>query len=157
MSSNSLRAVGVALLLAWAGGAAAETLSCPELTGLVQVGVCPTEDELSYTFKGYCGDNGRLYDRGEQVCTDYALYRAMKNISLWETADGRFSGYLSCDAGRMPAPGARAEGVVVTRQGSVTRVACSYGGDVVLAHRTKAKCVAAPTPCSGDACQARCE
>lgn len=38
---------------------AAETLSCPQLTTALQVGNCPDENELQYTFTGYCSDDWR--------------------------------------------------------------------------------------------------
>lgn len=155
----NMKAILLCLMLGWTGAAGAETLDCPDLAGAVQVGACPTEEELRYTFQGYCSDNARLYDRGDQVCTDYALYRALKNVSLWETPDGRFAGYVSCETGRAGLAGARARQVGVARQGSVTRVACSYDSGVVFAHRTKARCVAAAGDCAADAaaCRAQCE
>lgn len=149
----------VALLLGWVGSAAAAaTLTCPDLAETLQVGVCPDEEELRYTFKGYCSDNARLYDGERQVCTDYALYRALKNISLWETRDGRFSGYLSCAPDQARPTDTRAHKVDVSKQGSVTRVACSYAAGVVLTHRTKARCVVPAGACGGDVgCAAQCE
>lgn len=152
--------LAVASLLALPGaGVQAETMSCPDLGSAVQVNACPTEEELQYTFKGYCGDNARMYDRGEQVCTDFALYRLLKNVSLWETKDGRFDGYVSCETGTVPLVQGRAVKLVVSKQGSVTRVACSYDVGVTFTHRTKAKCTAVVEDCSGapGTCKAECE
>lgn len=160
MSSNETARLLCALLLCWAGAAgAAETLNCPTLADAVQVGVCPDEEELRYTFKGYCSDNARMYDGGDrQVCTDYALYRNLKNVSLWETRDGRFAGYLSCDPRPAAPADAAARKLTIGKQGSVTRVACHYDAAAVLSHRTKAHCVATVAECGpGTACQATCE
>lgn len=154
------RQVLLLLPLCWACATArAETLVCPDPATLAQVGVCPAEEELQYTFKGYCSDNKRMYDEGDQVCTDYALYRKLKNVSLWETRDGRFVGYLSCDPGAAERAAAKPVKLGIGKQGSVTRVACSYDTGIVLTHRTKAKCVALASDCPGDAaaCQAQCE
>ena len=139
--------------------ASAGMLGCPDLATVVQVGACPSEDELKYTFKGYCSDNARMYDQGEQVCTDYALYRRLKNVSLWETKDGRFDGYVSCETGPVPLAQGRAVKLAISKQGSVTRVACSYDVGVTLTHRTKARCTVAVADCSGtpDTCKAECE
>ncbi len=152
-----IQLVGV-LLLGTTGLVQAETIGCPELATAVQVNACPTEEELQYTFKGYCGDNARMYDKGDQVCTDFALYRLMKNVSLWETKDGRFDGYVSCETGPVPLAEGRAVKLVVSKQGSVTRVACSYDVGVTFTHRTKAKCTAA-AECSSapGSCKAECE
>lgn len=156
---NKSLSVLIALPLLWWGSAVrAETIGCPALKNAVQVGACPAEEELLYTFKGYCSDNARMYDREEQLCTDYALYRKKKNASLWETPDGRFAGYVPCEP-PAPLPAARAIGLAVSKQGSVTRVACSYDTGVTFTHRTKAKCVAVSTDCAGqpEACKAECE
>lgn len=147
------------LLSLLGAGVQAETMSCPDLGTAVQVNACPTDEELQYTFKGYCGDNTRMYDKGEQVCTDFALYRLLKNVSLWETKDGRFDGYVSCETGIVPLAQGRAVKLVVSKQGSVTRVACSYDVGVTFTHRTKAKCTATVEDCSGaqGTCKAECE
>lgn len=140
-------------------GAMAETRACPDLSTTVQVGACPSEEDLEYTFKGYCSDNARMYDKTEQVCTDYKLYRALKNVSLWETRDGSFDGYVSCDPAKAGFAAGKAKAVDISRQGSVTRVTCSYTTGVVFTHRTKAKCVADAAACESDpaACKASCE
>ena len=137
----------------------AEPLICPELSSAVQVAPCPTEEELAYTFKGYCGDNSRMYDRGADVCTDYKLYREFKNIALWEAHDGKFDGYVSCSLTPDAIKSAKARDVKISKQGSVTRVACDYGNGLVFTHRTKAKCTADAEKCSSDAaaCKAMCD
>ncbi len=154
-----MRALFASLCLTIGVPASAETLGCPDLATAIQVNACPTDDELQYTFKGYCGDNARMYDKGDQVCTDFALYRLLKNVSLWETKDGRFDGYVSCETGPVPLAQGRAVKLVVSKQGSVTRVACSYDVGVTFTHRTKAKCTAVVADCGGapGTCKAECE
>lgn len=139
--------------------ASPEPLVCPDLSSAVQLAPCPTEEELAYTFKGYCSDNSRMYDRGTEVCTDYKLYREMKNIALWETRDGKFDGYVSCKLGSDALKAAKAQDVKVSKQGSVTRVACDYGNGLIFTHRTKAKCTADAANCATDSatCKAVCE
>lgn len=159
LSTRWMQLAGVLLFSLLGAGVQAETMSCPDLGTAVQVNACPTDDELQYTFKGYCGDNARMYDKGDQVCTDFALYRLLKNVSLWETKDGRFDGYVSCETGAVPLAQGRAVNLVVSKQGSVTRVACSYDVGVTFTHRTKAKCTAVVADCSGapGTCKAECE
>ncbi|MDP2135755.1 MAG: hypothetical protein Q8J99_19300, partial [Sulfuritalea sp.] len=64
----------------------ATVVSCPDLATAVQVAACPAEEELSYTFTGYCSDNSRTYKGDTDVCTDYQAYRKLKNVALWESA-----------------------------------------------------------------------
>lgn len=147
------------LLLCWGAIATGAEVTCPELAAAVQVGTCPSEEDLRYTFKGYCSDNARMYDGEKQVCTDYSLYRELKNVSLWETRDGLFAGYVSCEPGRADLAAARPSKLAVGKQGTVTRIACSYDTGVVFAYRTKAKCAAAVADCTAAAavCRAQCE
>lgn len=151
-----------AILLTLATPAWAETVSCPRLADSVQVGTCPSEEELQFTFSGYCSDNARMYDKPEeQLCTDYKLYRSMKNTVRHETADGRFSGYVSCEPG-MSLTNARPVKIKVDKQGSVTRFACLYDNGATFTYRTKGKCVLAPgaaDACARDAaaCKAECD
>jgi hypothetical protein len=143
--------------------ALAETINCPDLSNIVQIGTCPSEEELQFTFNGYCSDNARMMDKPEeQLCTDYALYRRMKNFSLWETADGEFSAYLSCEPNQSGVADAKANTIQISKQGSVTRVTCGYTTGVNFTYRTKAKCTLAAgiaEQCSSNpqACQAQCD
>jgi hypothetical protein len=85
--------IAVALLVGPATTAAkGETLFCPDLAAAVQVGACPSEEELRYTFTGYCSDNARLYDPDTVTCSDYKHYRRLKNVALWESRDGSLPG-----------------------------------------------------------------
>ncbi|THF65565.1 hypothetical protein E6C76_08270 [Pseudothauera nasutitermitis] len=137
--------------------AGAETLTCPDLAQAKQVATCPALEELRYTYSGYCGDNARLYGRDTEVCASFESYRAFKNIALWESADGRFSGYLSCEEDAGEAAKARATRLSVSRRGSITLVKCEYEGGIQLAHRTHASCAVAEEDCATGECRARCE
>ncbi|MBH9551423.1 hypothetical protein [Inhella gelatinilytica] len=147
---------------------AAEPLSCPALASAVQIDACPSDEQLRGGFVGYCSDNRRLYAADHDTCSRFENYRKLKNVALWEAgADGAWQGYLSCDVPRERLQAARVQSVTVSRQGTVTRVACQYGiagGDendtLTLAHRTKARCaVVDPPACTADpgACRVRCE
>ena len=78
--------------------ARADAISCPDLSAAVQVAACPTEEDLRFTFNGYCSDNARIYSKDADVCTDFQLYRKLKNVALWESGDGEFQAYVSCDS-----------------------------------------------------------
>jgi hypothetical protein len=49
----------LALLLAVVPPAMAGTVACPDLEKAVQIASCPAEEELKYTYTGYCSDDGR--------------------------------------------------------------------------------------------------
>lgn len=149
------------LLPVLAGAARAEIVACPDLAQATQVGACPSEEELKYTFDGYCSDNARIYNwQEEQVCTDYALYRRLKNIALWEAGKGDFQAYLSCDLPQQRIKTAKPTRIGVEAKGKLTRVICSYGEGIAFVYRTKARCQVEGTgdcPSDPSACKAKCE
>jgi hypothetical protein len=150
----------LALLFGTATTAVAGTVNCPDLAAAVQVGGCPTEKELQYTFTGYCGDNARMYDKDKDTCASFDSYRVKKNVALWESGDGVFHAYLSCDRSPNEFKTAKVTGISISRQGKLTRVVCTYGDGVTFVHRTKAECrVEGDGNCTANpaACQARCD
>ncbi|MBI4742015.1 MAG: hypothetical protein HY777_10810 [Betaproteobacteria bacterium] len=159
------RAVFFVLLLAQTVAVQAETISCPELSTAVQIGNCPTEDELNFTFNGYCNDNARMYDKeNTDVCTDYRRYRRLKNTAPWEAGGGAFQAYLSCDLPAVSIAKAGSSGIAVARQGKITKVVCSYrdtsGEPFAFTYRTRAECkVEADSKCAAKrgACKAICD
>jgi len=153
-----LGALGAALSLPLA----ASELSCPDLAALVQVNGCPTEEELQYTYVGYCSDNATVYGNKADPCVDYADYRKLKNLARWESADGEFTGYLSCDLPEAEWRTQKPTCIAVAMQGQITRVICRYPQGINLTHRTRASCVVADdakAACADDAaaCRARCD
>jgi hypothetical protein len=138
----------------------AETMNCPDLAQATQVGACPSEEELRYTYTGYCSDNARMYDSKDDVCTRFENYRKMKNVALWESGDGAFSGYVSCDLPAARLKAAKVATIVAARQGSITRLACAYGDGVIFSHRTTKACqLEGDGNCAGGAsgCRAICQ
>ena len=137
--------------------ALAATVSCPDLAAAVQVGACPAEEELRYTFTGFCSDDGKNYKGETGVCTDYQLYRKLKNVALWESADGFFNAYVSCDLPPASVKAAKASGVRVARQGKMTLLVCSYAEGLSFTWRTRVECkVDGGADCTGAACKASC-
>lgn len=130
----------VLLLLPAFAASAGERLSCPDPAAAVQVGNCPGEAELRYSFNGFCSDNRRIYQDDAALCTDYQDYRKVKNVAQWESADGVFTAYLACDVAAARLPAVRAVRIAVSRQGQITRVACDYGEGIVFTHRTRLQC-----------------
>lgn len=135
-------------------------ISCPSLTEAVQVANCPSEEELQFTYTGYCSDNRRIYTKGPDVCKDYQLYRKLKNVVLWETKDGTFHAYLSCDLSPETIRQAKVSQITVGKDGKKTRIACSYGKDILFAYRSSETCrIESAAACATDptACKAVCE
>jgi hypothetical protein len=147
-------------LLFWAAlPAFADTLACPDLSLAVQVATCPTENELQFTYTGYCGNDARLYARDEN-CADFQSYRRLKNIALWESADGAFQAYISCDLPAGALKNLKPVSIAVSKQGKLTRLACSYPEGILFTHRTKAHCtVQGDGNCAASpaACEANCD
>ncbi|MDR2839147.1 MAG: hypothetical protein LBV49_11385 [Azonexus sp.] len=137
----------------------ADELICPDLKTLAQVNACPTDEELQHTYHGYCSDDNNAYGKKTDTCPHFEDYRKMKNVARWESADGRFDGYLSCDlpdaAWRDGKPG----GIALAMQGKITKVVCSYPNNITLTYRTRENCtVAEAKACADDptACRATC-
>lgn len=140
--------------------AGATTLSCPDLKTAVQVGACPTEEQLKYTFVGFCSDDAKAYRGETDVCTDFQQYRQLKNIVLWESAGGVFDAYLSCDLPKGVIQGSQVSGVRIGKQGRVTQLVCSYPNGINFIHRTRAQCQLDGSPeCSANpaTCKASCD
>lgn len=150
----------VLLLASAASSAIAATVACPDLSMAVQVAACPTEDDLKYTFTGFCSDNARMYSKDTDVCTDYQRYRQLKNVAMWESRDGDFQAYVSCDLPVARVKAASASGIEVTKKNGVTRLVCSYRDGIVFASRLRAECVVnEKNDCATNsaACVAKCE
>lgn len=139
---------------------AGETLACPDLTGAAQINACPSEEELQLTYTGFCSDNARMYAGNNEPCLRYEIYRKQKNVALWESKDGRFDGYVSCDLPRGEVAALRATGMQIATQGKVNKVVCTYPQGVTFTHRTRADCrIVDAKACAADtaACSARCD
>ncbi len=139
---------------------AAAPYACPDLAVARQVNACPTEEELKHTYSGFCSDDKKAYAGETDNCMRYDDYRAMKNNALWESADGAFDGYVSCDLPQAGLKALKATGMKVAKQGSITKVVCSYASGVNFTYRTKGSCqVVDDKACAANpsACQAACD
>lgn len=147
------------LLLAAASAATAATITCPELHKASQVASCPAEEELKHTYTGYCSDDGKAYRGETDVCKDYRLYRKLKNVALWESADGAFSAYVSCDLPPDAVKAAKVSGIRVARQGKINQLVCSYGEGLSFSYRTREECKIEAADCVANpaSCKASCK
>lgn len=146
-------------LLLFSVAASGAPVACPDLSKAVRAGQCPTEEELQFTFNGYCSDNARIYGKGAEVCNDYAAYRRMKNIVLWESADGQFQAYVSCDLPEARLKAMQPTGIATGKDKGIDRLVCSYDEGVSFSRRTHDSCrIDAAAACRHlpSACKAEC-
>lgn len=154
------RLISLFLCMGVAVPAVADTLACPDLSAAVQIATCPSEDELRYTFTGYCSDNARMYGKDTETCTSYENYRRLKNVALWESADGAFQAYLSCDLPAGALKQLKPTTIRSMKKGKLTQLICDYPQDITFTHRTKANCtVQGDGNCAANsaACKASCD
>lgn len=163
MKCRVLAALLAALAASAAPAVAAQELSCPQPGTWVQVVACQPPDQLRQSYTGYCSDNRRLYGRDSDTCTSFENFLQAKNTARWESADGAFEGYLSCQPGAGAAASLPPATMSLERQGAITVVSCRYGNAATLNHRTRASCTlvdaaacAALPGTSAAACRARC-
>jgi hypothetical protein len=137
---NQTRALFALLLASLSLTASAVTLVCPDLSGVAQVNACPLEEELKYTYNGFCSDTAKAYANQTDSCLRYEDYRAMKNVALWESKDGVFDGYVPCDLPAAQVKALKPTAMQVERQGKLTKLVCSYANGVNFTYRTKGTC-----------------
>jgi hypothetical protein len=137
----------------------AATVSCPDLSQAVQVASCPAEEELKHTYTGFCSDDTKAYKGETDVCKDYQLYRKLKNVALWESGDGVFSAYVSCDMAPAAVKAAKLATIRVARQGRINQLVCGYGDGLSFTHRTRGECKIDTADCAANpaACTASCD
>lgn len=148
--------LALVLAAAWPVAMAA-TLVCPDVAKAVQVGTCPSDEELKHTFTGYCSDDAKAYKGETDVCTDFQRYRKLKNVALWESADGVFDAYVSCELPKDALKRSTRTGAKVTQQGKLTLLTCSYGQGVNFVYRTRAQCTLDSGATQTASGQATCE
>lgn len=140
--------------------ASAVPLACPDLSAAMQVNACPTEEELKFTYNGFCSDMAKAYANQTDSCMRYEDYRVMKNVALWESKDGVFSGYVSCALPVGKVKALQPTGVQVATQGKLTKLVCAYPEGINLTYRTKGACALDnEKACASDpaSCKASCD
>ena len=157
---RSLRLMLVATVLLSSAGlpAFAAPLACPDLSQAVQVNACPAEEELRHTYTSYCSDNAKAYANQTDSCVRFEDYRQMKNLALWESADGKFDSYVSCDLPVGEVKALQPTGMKASAQRGLTRLVCTYPKGINFTHRTRQTCTV-DAACAVDTarCQATCQ
>ena len=155
-----IRLLPLALLAAFPVVAAAATVACPDLAAAAQVASCPAEEELRHTYTGFCSDDAKAYKGETDVCKDYQAYRKLKNVALWESADGNFSAYVSCERPPAQVKAAKVASIRAAKQGKITLLVCGYGDGLAFTWRSRAECKVEPgADCAAkpSSCKASCE
>ena len=116
--------------------------TCPDISKSVKVGDCPSDDELKRMFRNTCGwrDTENKNPHSEGVCKSYSLFKKAKNTALWESADGEFDGYLSCDKKENEIKASKLVKISINQKREWDRVICTYEGGSRLVVRTRKTC-----------------
>lgn len=158
---NRLKNLALPFLVLLTGAvlpATAATVTCPDLGKALQVASCPAEEELKHTYTGFCSDDAKAYKGETDVCKDFRLYRKLKNLALWESGDGVFSAYVSCDLPAAAVKAAKATGIRLARQGRINLIVRSYGEGLSFSYRTREECKIEAVDCAANPanCKATC-
>ncbi len=130
--------VAFAVQPAWAES----VYTCPDISNAVKVSECPSEDELVRMFSSTCGfkDTEKENPHAKGFCKNYSTFRKVKNTSLWESGDGEYMGYLSCDSTESKIKATKLVKISTGQKGAIARVICTYEGGFELALRTRGAC-----------------
>lgn len=141
---SRIRCAFVCLILLFVAQAswANSVYTCPDISKSVKVGGCPSDDELIRMFSNNCGwrdtENDNPYAKG--ICKNYSVFRKAKNTALWESDDGEYSGYLSCDTKENEIKASKLVKISISQKREWFRVICSYEGGSELVLRTREMC-----------------
>ncbi len=116
--------------------------TCPDITQVRQVADCPTEKALEKMFFSTCGsrDTKKENPHAKGFCKTYAMFKQVKNTALWESADGEYLGYVTCN---MPAEKIKAGKLVsmsLLQRGRMDKITCSYEEGTIFTLRTRQTC-----------------
>jgi len=160
--------LGFTSLISLNPASADNTVLCPDISQATKVMECPAESEIKRLFKKSCGFERDKDAVKPELCDSYAEFKRRKYTALWESSDGEFMGYVSCDALVEKVKMAKASGVAVFQKNGLYRVACKYQDGVALTMRTRKVCripgadksstvLRASCGADGKACKVECE
>ncbi|MCB2103058.1 MAG: hypothetical protein KDE22_19435 [Rhodobacterales bacterium] len=130
-------------VLGAAAPAAAETrVACPSLAQAIPVGACPSAEEIKAMFRATCGVEQNPNARNPKPCDTLAAFAETKDFQLWEveTPDGVYLDYLGCGLEPAQVRDAAVRSVRLMKSGTMTTVACDYGGEIIFGLRRKGVC-----------------
>lgn len=143
MFSKSRYAVfGLFALIAAQSAWAENVYTCPDISKAVKVGACPSEGDLERMFSSTCGsrDTKNENTHAKGVCSNFERFKKAKNTALWESADGSFEGYISCDAKESEIKAGKLIKISRSQKREWDSVRCAYEGGSELVLRTRETC-----------------
>jgi len=116
--------------------------TCPDISKSAKVGGCSSDEELIRMFSNTCGwqDTENENPHAKGICKNYNLFRKARNTALWESGDGKYDGYLSCDKKESEIKASKLVKISVAQKKKYHRVICSYEGGSELVFRTHEIC-----------------
>jgi hypothetical protein len=116
--------------------------TCPDISKSAKVGGCSSDDELKRMFSVTCGwqDTKNENPHAKGICKNYSLFRKAKNNALWESSDGKYDGYLSCDTKENEIKASKLVKISIAQKFQLNRVICTYEGGSELVLRTRETC-----------------
>jgi len=121
---------------------AEKVYTCPDISKSAKVGGCTSDDELKRMFSISCGWEDYKKDNPHAAgkCMNFSIFKKVKNTALWESGDGRFDGYLSCDKKESEIKASKLVKISTAQSKDMNRVICSYEGGSKLVLRTRELC-----------------
>lgn len=138
--TRTILALAAALFVTASPAMAGTEYACPDLSQAKQVANCPSEAELKQMFRSTCGGENAPDAKEPELCDAFAEFKRQKNNALWESADGEFMGYVTCNRPAAEIKKGMAAGIGLGRRAGMTKVTCIYDGDVRLSMRTRQAC-----------------
>jgi len=116
--------------------------TCPDISKAVKVGGCSSEAGLKRMFKVTCGwdDFEKDNPHAQGKCINYSSFKKVKNTALWESNDGKYDGYLSCDTKENEIKASKLVKISMSWKREWNRVICTYEGGSELVLRTRESC-----------------
>lgn len=147
---------------------AGSVLLCPDMSQAKQVGECVTEDEIKSMFKRTHGLKCDPQSKDSMECKKYAAFKQDKYSALWESSDGDFMGYVTCDTPASEIKKSQPMSVALSQKNGLYKITCNYQEGVALSMRTRDVCrvtdkkdsaVVSRANCNGDAdnCKIVCD
>ncbi|MCP4993065.1 MAG: hypothetical protein GY934_04655, partial [Gammaproteobacteria bacterium] len=115
---------------------------CPDLTKAVQVADCPAEEELKHMFSSTCGDaeTNSKDPKVSGMCKSFEAFKQRKNTALWESVDGEYMGYVTCNVPAAEIKTGKLLKMSLTHKGVMDKLICTYEGGTELSLRTRQSC-----------------
>jgi len=116
--------------------------TCPDIAQTRQVADCPSQAELEHLYYSSCGSRDtkeeNLHAKG--ICKSFDMFKQKKNTALWESADGEYFGYVSCNTPAAEIKSGKLMSISLLRRGVMDKITCSYVGGARFTLRTRQNC-----------------